>query len=209
MKTLIIDRVKVFKQLIAGILDDSSIEHVFAGTGQEALGLLETDAAYDCICLTLYLDDMDGFELSKKIRKIPVYKYVPIVLLTSENSAEVMKQAINVGITDMFSKNKIHELVNFIERFTQVNQPLSGQVLYIEDQQSQRELVTAMFKQRNLDVDAFDSAEEAWKSFMKKRYHLVVTDIVLAGTVSGVFLINKIRRLDGPKGDAYPGSDRV
>jgi len=201
MKTLIVDRVKVFKQLIAGILDDSSIEHVFASTGEEALGLLETDAAYDCICLALYLDDMDGFELSKKIRKIPVYKYVPIVLLTSENSADVMKQAINVGITDMFSKNKIHELVNFIERFTQVNQPLSGQVLYIEDQQSQRELVTAMFQQRNLEVDAFDSAEEAWKAFMKKRYHLVVTDIVLAGTVSGVFLINKIRRLDGPKGD--------
>ena len=201
MKTLIIDRVKVFKQLIAGILDDSSIEHVFAGTGEEALSLLEADAAYDCICLALYLDDMDGFELSKKIRKIAVYKHVPIVLLTSENSAEVMKQAINVGITDMFSKNKIHELVNFIERFTQVNQPLSGQVLYIEDQQSQRDLVTAMFKQRNLEVDAFDNAEAAWQAFMKKRYHLVVTDIVLAGTVSGVFLINKIRRLDGPKGD--------
>ena len=201
MKTLIIDRVKVFKQLIAGILDDSSIEHVFAGTGEEALTLLEADAAYDCICLALYLDDMDGIELSKKIRKIAAYKHVPIVLLTSESSVEVMKQAINVGITDMFSKNKVHELVNFIERFTQVNQPLSGQVLYIEDQQSQRDLVTAMFKQRNLEVDAFDNAEDAWRAFLKKRYHLVVTDIVLAGSVSGVFLINKIRRLDGTKGD--------
>ncbi len=200
MKTLIIDRVKVFQQLIAGILDDSAIEHVFAATGQEALTLMGKDG-FDCICLALYLDDMDGYELCKKIRKIPLYRHTPVVLLTSENSIEVMKKAISVGITDIFSKNKVHELVNFIERFTQVNKPLSGKVLYIEDQKSQRELVTAMFKSRNLEVDAFDNAEDAWKSFLKNRYHLVVTDIVLAGAVSGVLLINRIRRLDGSKGD--------
>ncbi|MCK5355762.1 MAG: response regulator, partial [Methyloprofundus sp.] len=60
MKTLIIDRVKVFQQLIASILDDSAIEHVFAASGKEALSILAKDK-FDCICLALYLDDMDGY----------------------------------------------------------------------------------------------------------------------------------------------------
>lgn len=200
MKTLIIDRVTVFQQIIVAILDDSAIEHVFASTGQEALEILEREKI-DCICLALYLDDMDGFELSKKIRKTDNYKHTPIVLLTTKNSDEIITQAIQAGITDIFSKEKVHELVNFIERFTQINKPISGKILYIEDQKSQRDLVTAMFKSRNLDVDSFDNAEDAWQSFLTHQYQLVVTDIVLAGEISGVLLINKIRRLDGFKGD--------
>ena len=200
MKTLIVDRVKVFQQLIASELNDSEIEHVFAATGSDSLATLKTEA-FDCVCLALYLDDMDGIELCKKIREIPQYRYTPVVLLTSEHSLDITKRAIQSGITDIFSKNKIHELVTFIERFTRVNKPLNGRVLYIEDQRSQRELVTKMFMQRKLVVDAFDNAEDAWKAFLKNHYHLVVTDIVLAGAVSGVLLINKIRRLEGSKGD--------
>ena len=65
MKTLIIDRVAVFQQIIASVLDDSAIEHVFATTGNQALDILQQQK-FDCICLALYLDDMDGFELTKK-----------------------------------------------------------------------------------------------------------------------------------------------
>jgi len=201
MRTLIIDRVKVFQQLVASILDASEIEHVFATTGKDALNILNDGKGFDCFCLSMYLDDMDGLELSKEIRKITRYRHTPIVLLTSESNQDVIKQAINSGITDIFSKSKVHELVNFIERFTQVNKPIFGKVLYIEDQNSQRKLVTRIFKDRSLEVDDFDNAEDAWDAFLKNRYNLVVTDIVLAGEISGVLLINKIRRLDDIKGD--------
>lgn len=200
MRVLIIDRVKVFQQLIAGILDNSAIEHVFAATGQEALNSLKTED-FECICLSMYLDDMDGIELSQKIRKNPRYRHTPIVLLTSECNQEIIKQAISNGITDIFTKNKVHELVNFIERFTQIDKPISGKVLYIEDQKSQRDLVSRMFTDRKLKVDAFDNAEDAWDAFLNNHYHLVITDIVLSGEISGVLLINKIRRLDDSKGD--------
>lgn len=186
--------------MIATILSDTDIEHVFSSTGKEALETLDSDK-FDCICLALYLDDMDGFELSQKIRKLDQYRHTPIVLLTSKNSDVIIKQAITSGITDIFSKDNVHEIVNFIARFTEVDKPITGKVLYIEDQKSQRDFITAIFKERNLEVDAFDNAENALQAFLKTHYHLVVTDIVLAGEVSGVLLINKIRRLDGPKGD--------
>ena len=122
-------------------------------------------------------------------------------MLTSKSTNDILKQALQSGITDIFLKEKVHELVNFIERFTQINKPISGRVLYIEDKKSQRDLVTAMFKLRKLEVDSFDNAEDAWQAFLKNQYQLVVTDIVLEGEISGVLLINKIRRLEGFKGD--------
>jgi len=200
MKVLIIDRVKVFQQIIAGVLLDSGIEHSFALNGSEAVKALESDS-FQCICVSLYLDDIDGIELCKQIRKIKGYKHTPIVLLTTESDPETFKLAINSGITDIFLKDQIDQLVNFLDRFTQVNQPLQGRVLYIEDQRSQREYVTAMFRGRQLEVDAFDNAEDAWQAFLKNHYHLVLTDIVLEGPTSGILLINKIRRIAGTKGD--------
>ena len=200
MKTLIIDRVTLFQKMIATILSDTDIEHVFSSTGEDALEVLEKDK-FDCVCLPLYLDDMDGYELTQKIRKLDNYRHTPIVLLTSKNHDDVTKQAITAGITDVFSKDNIHEIVNFIARFTEINKPISGKVLYIEDQKSQRDYINAIFNERGLEVDAFDNAEDALQAFLKNRYHLVVTDIVLGGEISGVLLINKIRRLDGLKGD--------
>ena len=182
------------------ILEDTGIEHIFCATGAEALQILEKEKI-DCVCLALYLDDMDGFELTGRIRHIPEYRHTPIVLLTSKNSDEITHQAISAGITDVFSKDNIHEIANFIGRFTEIDKPINGRVLYIEDQKSQRDYVASLLTERSLEVDAFDNAEDALKAFLKNHYHLVITDIVLGGDVSGVLLINKIRRMEGVKGD--------
>ena len=200
MKTLVIDRVKLFQEIISEVLRDTEIEPVFAHTGKEALEILAAEK-FECICLSLYLDDTDGIALCQKIRKVEEFRYTPIVLISSETSPEIIKRAMSLGITDTFSKNKIHELVNFIERFSKNNNPISGRVLYIEDNQSQRDYIAAFLRSRGLEVDAYADAQEAFDSFLKHHYHLVVTDIVLEGEVSGVLLINKIRRLDGKKGD--------
>ena len=200
VKTLIIDRVKLFHQMLETVLAGTDIENVFASTGKEALQTLEAEK-FDCICVSLFLDDMDGYEFTRELRKRASYTHTPVVLLTSNKDEEVIDKAIAAGVTDIFDKDNISELVNLIERFTQVNKPIEGKILYIEDTQSQREYVTAIFRERKLEVDAFDNAEDALTAFLQNHYHLVVTDIVLAGKVSGVLLINKIRRLHGPKGD--------
>lgn len=183
--------------MIEVILEDTGIEHAFCATGEEALQILDKEKI-DCICLALYLDDMDGFELTGRIRIIPEYRHTPIVLLTSKNSDEITQQAISAGITDVFSKDNIHEIANFIARFTEVDKPINGRVLYIEDQKSQRDYIASLLTERSLEVDAF---ENALKAFLKNHYHLVITDIVLGGDISGVLLINKIRRMEGVKGD--------
>ena len=199
MKTLIVDRVKLYQQMVISALENTETEVLTASTGQQAISLLKK-SVFDCICLSMYLDDINGIDLCKKIRKLDAYKYTPIVLLTSETEKELVKEANNVGITDIFLKDKSDELVSFIERFTQINKAISGEVLYIEDDKAQRMVISSIFENRGLNVDAFSNAEEAWESFINNHYHLIVTDLILGGEMSGVMLINKIRRIDGAKG---------
>jgi DNA-binding response OmpR family regulator len=202
LRVLIIDRVSVFQKVITNLLESSGIDCVCCTTGRESIELLN-ELSLDCICMSLYLDDTDAFSLTQKIRRLKKCNFIPIAMITSETQEHIYDKAIQSGITDVFAKNKLVELVNFLLRLTQIDSPIAGngKVLYIEDQASQRALVEQIFRNRALEVDAFSSAEDAWQAFLSHRYQLVVTDINLGKGMSGGSLINKIRRLEGPKGD--------
>ena len=200
MKILVVDRVKLFQNIFASVLSDTDIGYDFSDTGSSALSMLERDK-YEIICISMYLEDMDAIELSHKIRQLTKYIHTPIILITSSESDNVIQEAMKSGITDIFEKKDVDQLVNFIRRFGQQNNKINGRVLYIEDTLSQRLLVTEMLLQHGLEVDGFASGEKAFAAFIKKDYDMVLTDIVLDGSMSGVTLANRIRRLDGNKGD--------
>lgn len=214
MKTLIVDQENVFKQLASGVLKEAKTDFINATSGEQAIAIINNDDnSFSCICLATKLDDIDGIELCKKIRSRNRYRHIPILLLTDENEPQLIQRASTAGITDIFVKRKANELVNYLNRFAQINEPLSGKILYIEDDKSQSMIVERILTSKKLDVDTFENAEDAWDIFFNKEYDLVITDIVLMGEMSGVMLINKIRRTDGNKGDtpilAITGYDDV
>ena len=200
MKTLFVDRVCVYREIISGVLDDANLEHVFVNNGRAALDAIARQS-FQCICVSLYLDDIEGIELCRQIRATRGCEYIPVVLLTSMAYSDIFEKAILAGITDIFAKDQVHELVAFIERLCLVDQPLLGRVLYVEDNKAQRLYVTALLESHQLQVDAFDNGEQAWQAFLQNDYDLVLTDIVLGGLTSGILLINKIRRLEDDRGD--------
>ncbi len=200
MKILIVDRVQLFKKIIATVLDKTEMNYEFADTGQSALSQIEKEK-YEIICISMYLDDMNAIELSYRIRSIHHYMYTPIILITSEEASDIRQEALKSGITDIFEKQDVNQLVNFIRRFGRQNHTITGRVLYVEDTLSQRLLVTEMLIQHGLQVDGFSTAEEAIIAFIEQDYDLVITDIVLDGSMSGCALANRIRRLEGSRGD--------
>ena len=52
----------------------------------------------------LHMPNMDGIELIKHIRKTPKYKYIPIVVLTTESLTEKKKEAREAGATGWIVK---------------------------------------------------------------------------------------------------------
>ncbi|PCJ29889.1 MAG: hypothetical protein COA90_11040 [Gammaproteobacteria bacterium] len=202
MKFLIVDSSNLFHDVVASSLNELPSETTVLN-GQTAAETLEilVQNTVDFICLSLFLEDMDGIELAKLIRQQPRYQYTPIVLLTSEESPHIYAKALSAGLTEVFHKKDFQQLINFITRFTSQQAQISGRILYIEDTLSQRKMVTQMFTSRGLEVDAFSTAEEAWEAYLKNDYDLVVTDIILEGGMTGMALTNHIRRLNNEKGD--------
>ena len=201
MKVLIADNVKLFQQLVSSLFQNTGLEPVVTGSASECLELLEQEH-YEFICISMHLQDMSGIDLCKSIRSSKEHAFTPVILFTSEYSPRLLSQALAAGVTEIFNKARdLDQLVAYIKRFSLQHLPLQGGVLYVEDSRSLRMNTEQILLERGLEVDSFDSAEAAWEAFQKKKYDLVITDIVLAGRMSGLAFVNKIRRLNDRRGD--------
>lgn len=200
LKILLVDNSKVFQGIFEEAFKGTHFTPVACDTGDKALQELEREK-YVLVCSSMYLPDMEGVALCRAMRQIPEYAFTPFNLFTSSDVPTIRKQALPAGVTDIFRKQEIEEMLNAIKRFPFKKQPLSGRVLYVEDGRTQREYIAALFREYGLEVDAYSSADEAWPAFLQLPYDLVVTDIVLEGTMSGLVFVNHIRRLGDERGD--------
>lgn len=200
LKILLVDDSKVFQGIFTESFKDTHFIPVVSDTGGKALQELQREN-YILVCSSMYLPDMEGIALCRAMRQIPGYAFTPFNLFTSSDVPSILKRALPAGVTDIFRKQEIEEMISSIKRFTLKNQPLTGRVLYVEDGQSQREYIKTMFQEYGLEVDAYSSADEAWPAFQLQPYDLIVTDIVLEGVMSGLVFVNHIRRLGDERGD--------
>jgi PAS domain S-box-containing protein len=79
---------------------DPSIDIVSISSPIKALKILEKEY-FDCVVTDFRMPEMNGIELSKKIR---INKSLPIVLYTGQGSEEVAESAFRVGVNDYIKK---------------------------------------------------------------------------------------------------------
>ncbi|MGN1119961.1 MAG: response regulator, partial [Oscillospiraceae bacterium] len=70
-----------------------------AGSGKEALE--RANESIDLILLDVQLPDVSGFEVLSRLRE---KLDVPVVFMSSDNSAETINRAVNAGVTDYVTK---------------------------------------------------------------------------------------------------------
>jgi PAS domain S-box-containing protein len=201
MKLLLVDHTPIYRNILRQALQGHR-EFVleFAASIAEALAMADA-SAYQFIAVARHLPDGDGLDLVRQLRGAGRYPYEPIILLTSSPSAALASEAERAGVTEIFRKQDIVELVSFLGRFLGVFTPLRGQVLYVEDAREQRLALEERLRAWGMAVDAFATAEQAWAAYQDKPYDLVICDIVLSGHMTGSRLVNRIRRLPGTPGD--------
>jgi two-component system, chemotaxis family, chemotaxis protein CheY len=86
------------RQMVSVVLRGGGYHVIESVDGLDALSKLKGQE------LHLFLTDvnmpkMDGFEFIRKVRAMPEYKFVPIVLLTTESTAEKKQQGKAAGAT--------------------------------------------------------------------------------------------------------------
>ena len=99
MKTIMtVDDSASLRQMVSVVLRGGGYEVVEAVDGLDALSKLQGRE------LHLFLTDMnmpkmDGLEFTRRLRAMPQYKFVPIVLLTTESHSDKKQQGKAAGAT--------------------------------------------------------------------------------------------------------------
>ena len=91
------------RQMVQFTLEAAGYEVLAANDGKEALERLKTTTV-DLIITDLNMPNMTGLELIKHARALPAYKFVPIVMLTTESEEGVKAQGRAAGATGWIVK---------------------------------------------------------------------------------------------------------
>ena len=107
-KILVVDDSKVIRKMVGVILRSNGYVVVEAEDGLDALEKLLKDD-YNLLITDLNMPRMDGFTLIKEVRKDEYYKFIPIIMLTTEAGENERRKGIEVGANVYLTKPTVPE----------------------------------------------------------------------------------------------------
>lgn len=102
-RVMTIDDSPSLRQMVALTLESAGYEVVEASDGRDAVAKLG-GREFHLFLTDLNMPGMDGIELTRKLRSVPEYRFVPIVLLTTESQPEKKMQGKAAGATGWIVK---------------------------------------------------------------------------------------------------------
>jgi two-component system chemotaxis response regulator CheY len=100
---LCVDDSASMRQMVKLTLSGAGYQIEEAGNGAEGLTKAQAKPA-NMVLTDLNMPVMNGLEFIRELRKLPTYKGVPIVFLTTESDAGIKQQAKEAGATGWITK---------------------------------------------------------------------------------------------------------
>jgi two-component system chemotaxis response regulator CheY len=100
---LAVDDSTSMRQMVAFTLQQAGYEVVEAKDGVEALALAKSRKV-NLVLSDVNMPNMDGITLVRELRALPTYKFVPLLLLTTESSPEKKAEGKAAGATGWLVK---------------------------------------------------------------------------------------------------------
>ena len=99
---LVVDDEEINREILGGILEES-YDVLYATNGEEAINIVEKKGPLlSLVLLDLMMPVMDGFAVMEKMQQDVVMRNIPIIVLTSEESAEI--ESLRKGAADFIKK---------------------------------------------------------------------------------------------------------
>ena len=102
-KILAVDDSASVRQMVSNILTGAGYEVIEAIDGKDGLEKASQSAA-NMVITDLNMPNMDGIEMIRELRGMPQYKFVPMILLTTESQVEKKKEGKAAGATGWIVK---------------------------------------------------------------------------------------------------------
>ncbi len=91
------------RQMVSFTLKGAGYDVIEAGDGQQAVAKLDGTPIH-MVITDLNMPDMDGIGLIRAIRANPSYKFIPVIMLTTESQASTKAEGKAAGATGWIVK---------------------------------------------------------------------------------------------------------
>jgi pilus assembly protein CpaE len=102
-RVLIVDDDPGILKLVERALGSKGYEVLTATTGTEGLNRIQTEKP-DIIVLDKVMPDIEGFEVTRRLRREPAFAHIPIIILTGASQLGDKLDAFNAGADDYLTK---------------------------------------------------------------------------------------------------------
>jgi CheY-like chemotaxis protein len=103
MKILLVDDEAEFCRLVKSMVEPLGVEMHTCSDSREAALIVETEK-FDGIMLDVAMPNLDGFQLTRKIRATPLNRQAPIIMITGLDDVDTMRRAFEAGVTFFIGK---------------------------------------------------------------------------------------------------------
>ena len=89
---------------LSSVLERRGMRVLTAGTGREAIAILESTPDIAIVLMDIMMPEMDGFETMQVIRRNPTFQRLPIIALTAKAMKGDREKCLEAGASDYLAK---------------------------------------------------------------------------------------------------------
>lgn len=111
-KAMVIDDSKAVRMILTRSLNKLGYEVCTAADGKEALATLEQQAPdVDFFLVDWNMPEVSGLEFVQRLRRMPTYAGVPLMMVTTETEIDQMIRALDAGANEYVMKPFTDEII--------------------------------------------------------------------------------------------------
>ena len=95
-RIMVIAESAALRQTVRDALVDAGYEVIGAADGQEALGMLD-GSKIDLMICDVHMPRMDGLTFVREVKRLAGYRFVPVIMLTTESSEKSRLAGLTAG----------------------------------------------------------------------------------------------------------------
>ena len=206
-KILIVDDSKFNRDILKEILGET-YNYLEAENGNQAIQMIGENIGIDLMLLDINMPQMNGFEVLKIMERSQCIEETPVIMISSEESVDTMREAYEMGITDYITRPFDSVIVkkrvqNTLSLYANQNNLVNVVVDQIYEKEENNNIMirilSSILGSRNSEsrehiLHIKTATEMMLRQLIKITdvYHLTEADIALITTASSLHDIGKI-----------------
>ena len=206
-KILIVDDSKFNRDILKEILGET-YNYLEAENGNQAIQMIGENIGIDLMLLDINMPQMNGFEVLKIMKRSQCIEETPVIMISSEESVDTMREAYEMGITDYITRPFDSVIVkkrvqNTLSLYANQNNLVNVVVDQIYEKEENNNIMirilSSILGSRNSEsrehiLHIKTATEMMLRQLIKITdvYHLTEADIALITTASSLHDIGKI-----------------